>query len=487
MSSNPPRCMSTQHPDNATLPFFTNNSVLNGDDEVQEAFYAYSDLGIREQLWDAEGKEIDSHVVKKLLTKYETFFRKHTLGKDVRLTLRIPNPAVEKNEAKIAAETLETIPRSFDVAKLFGSDVPPVFEVVLPMTSDAREVLRVHDYYTKIVVGKREQKINDVTIKEWIGDFKPDTINVVPLVEDKDSMLNVKNIVLPYLQKIKPEQQRVWIARSDPALNYGMLSAVLLNKIAMAELEELQAETSVEIFPIIGVGSVPFRGNFSPDNINCLKGYPSVQTFTVQSAFKYDYPAHHVRTAIEAINSTRRGKAIPVEKKKCLDIVERYSEQYTADLRRAMPALQMIVKHIPRRRARKLHIGLFGYSRGVGEFQLPRAISFCASLYSIGLPPELFGLSALTSKDFEYLDSEVYKNFDGDLRSALKFVNVDAIAVLAPELGATAGTMLKKFHVEVDAEHKKATDDVIRALKQDKHAGLHQAIVRAGTIRKFLG
>src|SRR3989344_5686842 len=314
MSSNPPRCMSTQHPDNATLPFFTNNSVLNGDDEVQEAFYVYSELGITEQLWDAEGKEIDSHVVKKLLTKYDAFFRKKTLGKDVRLTLRIPNPAVEKNEAKIAAETLETIPRSFDVAKLFGSDAAPVFEVVLPMTRDAREIMRVHDYYTKFVVGKRRQKVHDITIKEWVGDFKPDDINVIPLVEDKASMLGVNDIVLPYIKKQRCEQQRVWIARSDPALNYGMLSAVLLNKIAVVDLEDLQEDSSVEIFPIIGVGSVPFRGNFRPDNINCLKGYPSVQTFSVQSAFKYDYSAADVRAAVETINSTKRGKAVAVDR-----------------------------------------------------------------------------------------------------------------------------------------------------------------------------
>src|SRR3989344_9444008 len=195
MSSNPPRCMSTQHPDNATLPFFTNNSVLNGDDEVQEAFYAYSDLGIKEQLWDAEAKEIDSHVVKKLLTKYETFFRKHTLGKDVRLTLRIPNPAVEKNEAKVASETLETIPRSFDAAQSFGQAGAPIFEVILPMTQDARDLERVYQYYKNFVVGKQHQKVHDISIKQWVGDFKPEEINVIPLAEDKKGLMGVADIV----------------------------------------------------------------------------------------------------------------------------------------------------------------------------------------------------------------------------------------------------------------------------------------------------
>jgi len=70
-----PRCMSTQHPDNVHLPFFAENAELGGEDEIQEAYYAFSHLGCDEQMWDCEGKEVDNFVVKKLLTKYEHFFR----------------------------------------------------------------------------------------------------------------------------------------------------------------------------------------------------------------------------------------------------------------------------------------------------------------------------------------------------------------------------------------------------------------------------
>jgi phosphoenolpyruvate carboxylase len=116
---NIPKCMSTQHPDNVNSPFFAENVELGGEDEVQEAYYAFSHLGCDEQMWDCEGKEVDNYVVKKLLTKHEPFFRDKKLGKDVFLTLRVPNPNVEKAEAKILLETLESIPRSFDAAKLF--------------------------------------------------------------------------------------------------------------------------------------------------------------------------------------------------------------------------------------------------------------------------------------------------------------------------------------------------------------------------------
>ena len=122
-----PRTMSTQHPDNVHMPFFADNSVIEGEDEIKEAFYAFSHIRSREQLWDFEGKEVDNYVVKKLLTRYENFFSRNKLGRDFFLTLRVPNPEYEKNEAKILIETLESIPRSFDIAKIFyGSydDVP---------------------------------------------------------------------------------------------------------------------------------------------------------------------------------------------------------------------------------------------------------------------------------------------------------------------------------------------------------------------------
>ena len=69
-----PRCMSTQHPDNANAPFFSQTAQLTGDEEVREAFHVYSALGCDEQMWDHEGKEVDVHVVPKLLSQNSAFF-----------------------------------------------------------------------------------------------------------------------------------------------------------------------------------------------------------------------------------------------------------------------------------------------------------------------------------------------------------------------------------------------------------------------------
>ena len=96
-------------------------------------------------------------------------------------------------------------------------------------------------------------------------------------------MLNADKIVEEYLSKAnEKEYQRVWLARSDPALNYGNLAAVLVNRIAFQRLHKLQQKLSIELLPIIGCGSVPFRGNFRPDNMqNILKAYPSDVYITI--------------------------------------------------------------------------------------------------------------------------------------------------------------------------------------------------------------
>jgi len=164
-----PKVMSTQHPDNVNTPFFSKDPKLSGEDEVLEAYYAYSHLGCDEQMWDCEGKEVDNFVVKKLFLKDEDFFRENKLGKDIFLTLRVPNPEEEKNEAKILLEQLERIPRVFDLAKVFyNEELAPIFEVILPMAGSAKSIDRIYRYYMDFVVGKKSAKLNknDITIEE---------------------------------------------------------------------------------------------------------------------------------------------------------------------------------------------------------------------------------------------------------------------------------------------------------------------------------
>lgn len=484
-----PKTMSTQHPDNVASPFFAANQELGGDDEIKEAFYAYSHLKCTEQLWDCEGKETDNYVVKKLLTGYEPYFTNTTLGEDVFLTLRVPNPAVERSEAKILLETLESIPRSYDTAKLFyGKDVAPVFEVALPMATDRRQLLNIARYYRRHVAGKKDASLGGTTVGEWIGEFKPEQIRVIPLFEDKESMLGSADAVRTLITEEKIEDhQRVWLARSDPALNYGSLASVLIEKVALQRLHSLQEELSVPLYPILGCGSAPFRGNLRPDNAgNSLKGYPSVHTFTLQSAFKYDYPVEQVEKAVATINEAKTGKPFQVDEEKALGMVERLTASYQRQITELAPLINDVSSYIPPRRKRKLHIGLFGYSRQMGQTQLPRAIKFCGALYSLGIPPDLLGLDALTAKDLE-LAHAVYPSFEQDLKDALQYLNVENFRSLAPAIYEKIQPALSLVDYEVDRKHEKVTGIILDNYKTRYAQALKENITRAGFIRKFLG
>jgi len=481
-----PQCMSTQHPDNVNLPFFAESPELGGDDEVQEAYYAYSHLGCSEQMWDCEGKEVDNFVVRKLLSRYETFFREKRLGRDVFLTMRVPNPEVESAEAKILLETLESIPRSFDTACLFyGEECSPIFEVILPMTTSHLAIDNIYRYYRDVVVGKQERRLREggPTIADWIGRFRPDRINVIPLFEDMARMLDAHNVVRRYLQDKDIADQRVFLARSDPAMNYGLISAVLLNKIALQNLQGVSEEAGAGIHPIIGVGSAPFRGGLTPLTVDRVAAeYPSVRTFTVQSAFKYDYQLEDVQNAIRVLEERQPTKPTKIEEDAALDIIWRYTRAYERWLGPFAPLINRVARYVPERRKRKLHIGLFGYARNTGGITLPRAIKFTAAFYSIGLPPEILGLNVLDDADIEFI-RKVYVNFDEDLRAACRFLNTET-GFVPPDLAARVTDLVD---VVPDEEHARLTTAISRALRENETGGLTPLILEAANRRRFLG
>jgi len=483
-----PRVMSTQHPDNVHLPFFAGSQDMSGDDEIQEAYYAFSHLGCDEQMWDCEGKEVDNFVVRKLLTRYEQFFRQKKLGSDIFLTLRVPNPTVEQEEAKVLIETLESIPRSYDIIKFFDTQgIPPIFEVILPMTTSHKCLNRIYYYYKDFITGRQSLPFypGDITIAEWIGEFKPEKINVIPLFEDREHMLEAHNILREYLRNKDVRGQRVFLARSDPAMNYGMVSAILLNKIALQRLRRLSKEIGVEIYPILGVGSAPFRGNLKPSTIDeIIAEYPDVQTFTVQSAFKYDNPVPDVVNAIKRFYEAPRREAGVVDEEMCLKIIDKVSTEYSRQIEMLAPLINHIAGFLPRRRMRKLHVGLFGYSRSVGRVSLPRAIGFCAACYSIGLPPEILGLNVLRSDELEYVRS-VYMNFDLSMEEALSFFNEEVLDILPQEIKDSIKVNYCRY--KRNEEHKEVTSRIIKALKEGTDRNLQAMIIEAGHIRKFLG
>jgi phosphoenolpyruvate carboxylase len=427
-----PRTMSTQHPGNACAPLWQENKLIEGDSEVYEAYFAFNELGCQEVMWDSEGKDTDIRVIRKSLTAHGDFYKENVIGKDVFLTYRIPNPKVEVAERKIVVETLQNIAVSSDVASAFYKfDVAPIFEVILPFTTDGKELLSLYNYYKKAIVGVEDINLADsVKVKDWVGSVKPSSIELIPLIEDMNSLLKIDQIIEPYLDRVKPSYVRVFIARSDPALNYGLVCATVLSKMALSKLKLLEKLKAVPIYPIIGVGSMPFRGHLSPNNLDCfLNEYKGVYTATVQSGLKYDFPFEEVKQVVEVLNNKLPfGEPTLIESDKekvLLKIIEKFKIKYQLIVEDLASLISSVVSYIPKRRARKLHIGLFGYSRNFEGIALPRAITFAASLYSLGIPPEFIGLEALNdlSDEERSLLNKYYLNLKSDLDAVSGFLS----------------------------------------------------------------
>ena len=114
--------------------------------------------------------------------------------------------------------------------------------------------------------------------------------------------------------------------------------------------------------------------------------------------------------------------------------------------------MNSIAPFVPQRRARKLHIGLFGYSRNVAGVSLPRAIPYATALYSIGIPPEFIGSKVLEDLNDKQLDTvrKHYLKLEHDLSVAggyLSWQNIDTLMDMRKKAAQRAGMNENKLKI----------------------------------------
>jgi phosphoenolpyruvate carboxylase len=431
-----PATMATQHPDNAGAPFFKNDPFISTHDEIEESYLMYSEMNFQEYMWDWEGKFVDEAVIDKLFRQYYDFFQAHKLGQEMFLTFRVPNIWEEKGHR--LARAYMSILTAEEMAKEYGFHTPPIFEVILPMTSAASQLIYMQKTFNE--TARYKNKIFKATESEF------EHINIIPLFESVENLLDVESVLDEYLHlykttfKTQPlEYLRPFIARSDPALNAGLIPAVLSCKASLSLFYTWGKGKKLPVYPIIGPGSLPFRGHLNPRNIdNFIKEYPGVRTVTVQSAFRYDYPLDEVKEAVTTLN-----KVLPLmdpiqlrpkEITQIKQVNDIFCKLYRETVEQIAPEINAISECVPARRERILHVGLFGYSRGVGKVKLPRAIKFTAALYSLGIPPELIatgrGLKEAKKNKLLPVIEKLYVNLRHDLIQAGKYLNKENIAYL---------------------------------------------------------
>lgn len=430
--------MATQHPDNATAPYWDQQSrpFISVYQEITEAIACFKDQGVSEYMWDWEGKHADAAVIDRLFSDYHDYFEQHQLGKDKFLTFRIPNIWEEKGYNLLQAMTV--ILSSEDFARDLKFHNRPLFEVILPMTEKADQLMHIHRLFEKLAKFKSNEFTTDHATNT-------DHLELIPLVESVESQLGVADLLTDYVKFHKqhfgyqPEYIRTFLACSDSALSSGLIAGIIGNKVALARLNIFSNKTGIKIYPIMGAGSLLFRGGLRPDNLDrFIEEFGGVRTLTLQSAFRYDYPKETVTKAVGELEQ-RLPKAGQLhigeaDQKTLIDISTKAAKIYKQSLDQIIPSLQPTFKIFPKRRDRRQHIGLVAYSRSMGKHTLPRAITFTGSFYSIGVPPEFIGLGralkALSPAELKLLNSH-YPNMTADFQAAGRFINKDNLAKFA--------------------------------------------------------
>jgi phosphoenolpyruvate carboxylase len=491
--------MSTQHPDNAGVPYwkYDHNAFVSSADETTECMDAFENLNVEEFMWDWEGKFTDEAVTDRLFHHHYNYFKKNPLGLKKRLTFRIPNIWQEKGYSLL--RSLMVILTSEDFARDLKFHSPPLFEIILPMTENAKQLIFIQKSFKELAELKSKifgKKINSEYIK------------IIPLFEGVGTQIKAKEIMQKYLELHKetfgffPSSLRVFLARSDPAMVSGIVPTVLANKIALSDLRELSEETGIHIYPILGAGSLPFRGALNPNKIKEFdREYPGVNTITIQSAFRYDYPKVAVKKAIKYYNEKTGGKSTIItksERKELIQLINIFEKRYQQTLKNIITNLKFVFGSFPRRRERHLHIGLLSYGRKINNMKMPRAINFTGSFYSLGIPPEFLGtgeMSGLTESRLKLLN-KYYINLSNHVKFAGRFLNWNNLEKLSKNknwmevMGETEKLekLLKtKFGPQNkdDLEHMKLSSSLLGLKNNPKK--IQQNITKMGVLRKSLG
>jgi phosphoenolpyruvate carboxylase len=499
-----PATMVSQHPDNARAPYWHPNPFITTGSETEECFLSFSDLGASEYKWDWEGKLVDESVIERLYSVYYDFFKEHPIGQDKFLTFRLPNPTVE-TEFRLGRAFM-VIASAAAMAKHFGFSNQPLFEAILPMTTSAEEMLSIQEAYDQM------SALSHPLYKMKLVKGQP--FEMIPLFEDVSVIVDSANILEKYLKMYKksfgklPKYIRPYIARSDPALNSGVIPTLLAIKIALSNYAQFAKKFKLPLFPIIGSASLPFRGGLTPFTVKSfVNEYQGVRTALLQSAFRYDYEKEDVIKAIKQLETLLpKSKARIIsanDQKKLMDIVTNAEGFYQQTIEGVADTVNTIAKYLPKRRERVQHTGLFGYSRGVGGVKLPRAIGFTGALYSIGVPPEFMGsgraLEFIHKNGYLKLFEKTFLNYKSDFKRAGKYLNKKNLQSLAKTSAEWQQLwedvqLVEKYLGSLGPEtveekkHFKSTSQIYLQLKtKTLSAKTTQLIEKAALLRKSMG
>lgn len=440
-----PATMGTQHPDSAS-------KYVPIQEEVEEAATALTPppagLGLEEFMIDFEGKMTPYHQTAEVV---HLLLEKNLMpGRDVWITPRISSATEETVFRQIMA-LMSIIEADYDLMRL-SNEAGSIKEVILPMVRGAADL---------IALRRRIADVLDLAHKEFGLKKNPNSLQVIPLVEEVPQMVNFANFFQDYFrlcqeQKFKVQRLRFMMARSDSAMIYGLVASVLAVKIMIATAYKSEAQLNLQVAPIFGGGALPFRGHVRYENLNnLLKEFAGIKTVTIQSGLRYD----HSQETVQKLAAQLR-KALPennplvfnLEEINFLkELIAFFSLAYMQKFSKVAPIVAHLADIIPKQRDRLTERGPTGYARQTpnpatlagftkdeetalalkklklpANIKLPRAITFTGVLYSIGLPPEFLGVGQAVAKIKERFGQEgivKFLTFYPSIKTDLKFAS----------------------------------------------------------------
>ncbi len=447
-----PVCMATQHPD-STL-------YVPVQKEPEEALECLTSFECDEYMIDYEGKMTPYHqsaqIVSDILNN-----TKLVPGKDVFITPRMSSAAEEVVFRQLMA-IMAIMEANYISISRTGN--PAIVEAIHPMSKSYPELLKSKErVYDIMHIAKKELGLK----MEW------DQFNIIPLVEQVPQLLSIDGLVGGFIDNHKAalgfelKGLRVLLGKSDPAIGFGHVASALACKVAISDLYAISERTGVECSPIMGVGSLPFRGHLSLENMdNFLSEYSGIRTVTIQSGLRHNHGLEDTRKVVRVMKDKLPGSRPAPLSEEARNSMILVSAVFAKNYLKALPGLASLVSSvsslIPNQRDRLVQRGSMGYSREVNDLglfvgmcskipggrdisrdmlgmsdvmDLPRAIKFTASFYVIGFPPEFIGTGrglremseSLGNDALDALLSRYYPSLVHDLEFAGRFINMKSL------------------------------------------------------------
>src|SRR3990172_10673231 len=240
-----PTSMGTQHPDSA-------GKYISIQEEAAGAGAAPppapDGLGLEEFMIDFEGKMTPYHQTAEIA--HSLLAKGLVPGRDVFLTPRISSATAETVFRQLMA-LMSIIEADYDIMRSHESGA--IEEVILPMVKGADDL---------IVLRRRIADIIELAHKEFGMERDPNSLQIIPLVEDIPNMLGFADFYRQYNDRCRQtgftnRRLRFMMARSDSAMIYGLVAAVLAVKVMISDAAGLSEELGLVCAPIYGGGALP--------------------------------------------------------------------------------------------------------------------------------------------------------------------------------------------------------------------------------------